>query len=439
MSDGAAHAGFSRAAGRLGSSRLPLLLGLGLLAAFAVRLLLLPTYGLRGDMDQYARWAYRLATDLPFGAAYDLDMSYMPVLVAIFGALARAVPAFAVAPDAGDVVVRIALKVPPLLADVAIAAGLAVLLRPRRPLAVAAVLAFLLVPASWYLSAGWGQFDSIYVALCLWTAILAMRDRQLATGILLGLAMMTKPQALFLAAPFAGYLVGRWGLRRSVLVGLVAGAVAAATWLPFLPHGGLSAYLGDLDYYQNQLYPVLSARTWNAWWLVQEPLAGERWLSDSAPLLGPFTARHLGIAMTAIGELLVLVAVLRRPSRVNLLAGMAAATMVAFCLMTGLHERYAFPALVFLAPLLADRRIIAAWAVLATSTSLNLVAAAPPFDLPPGGLVPLAGPLGLAAAMANVAATGALLWLLVRGRLGNGLLPGADQGAATKIAPSASS
>ncbi len=43
--------------------------------------------------------------------------------------------------------------------------------------------------------------------------------------------------------------------------------------------------------------------------------------------------------------------------------------------MTSMHERYAFAALVFLAPLLGRRPVQVAWAILAVAISLNLVAA----------------------------------------------------------------
>ena len=394
--------------------RQPLLaiLGLGVVVAIGVRLLVLPSYVLLGDLDQYARWAHHLATDLPFGAAYRQDFSYMPVLVGVFGALAGVVPAFASAGDAADVGVRIALKVPALLGELAIVAGLFTVLRERPPLTVAAILAVLLVPATWYLGAWWAQLDAVYVAICLWAAIAASRDRHWAFAVLLGLAMMTKPQALFLAAPFAGYAIGRWGVRRAALVGLVAVAVAMLTWLPFVPYDGVADYLRNLDYYQNGEYPILSVRAWNPWWLLQTALAGDAFVLDSTPLLGPLTSRHLGIAMTAVAEGMVFVTLLRRATPERLYLGLAAATLVAFCLMTSMHERYAYAALVFLAPLLARRSVQIAWGILAVAISLNVVAGAPPDVL--GPIIPMGGAIGTAGSIGMIAASGVVLFALVR-------------------------
>ena len=393
-------------------------LTLGFLAAVSVRLALLPGFVLLGDLDQYARWAHHLATDLPFGAAYRQDFSYMPVLVGMFGALARLVPVFQTAGDASDVAARMALKVPSLLGDLAIAAGLLAVLGKRPRHAVTATLAVLLVPATWYLGAWWGQVDSVYVALCLWAAILASRDRLWLFACVLGLAMMTKPQALFMVAPFAGYAIGRWGVRRAGLVGLAALAVALLTWLPFVPYGGIADYLRNLDYYQNNQYPILSVRAWNPWWLLQGAIGGDRFVLDSAPVIGPFTPRLLGIVATALGELLVFAAVRRRATAERLFLGLAAATLVAFCMMTSMHERYAFAALVLLAPLLDRRPIQLVWGVLAVAISLNVVAAAPPGEI--GPIIPLGGPVGVGGSVAMIVGTIVVCWVLIGDRSDRG-------------------
>ena len=130
------------------------------------------------------------------------------------------------------------------------------------------------MPLTWYVSAWWGQFESIYVLLGLLAAILVLADHPIPAAAALGLAVMTKPQALPFLVPFAAYALGRYGWRRAAVLGAVAGAVAAATWLPFLADGGPSRYLGNLGHYQDQVFAVLSLRAWNVWWLVQEPATG---------------------------------------------------------------------------------------------------------------------------------------------------------------------
>ena len=401
-----------RAAG-VGSRRETSLLVIGVVAAITLRAILVPFNGGWGDLDDYAEWVHRLATDVPFGAAYRLDISYMPVLVAVFGTLAHVVPGFATATDASDLLVRIALKLPPLVADGASAAGVYLLAGGRRPGRAAAALAVLLVPATWYLSSWWGQYDAIYVAAAVWVAVLAVRDRSIAAGVLLGLALMTKPQALFLAVPFVAWMLGRWHVRRGVGVVFLASLVAAGTWLPFVPWGGLSDYLRGVGSLQNGLFSLLSVEAWNFWWLIQGGVAGGGFVSDSTAILGPLTPRMIGLIMTFVAEALIALAMIRKPTKDRLLLGLAAATLVSFCLMTTMHERYAYAALVFLAPLLARTAVRVAWAILAVTVTLNIVAAAPP-NQHAGSLIPLFGPIGAAGSAAMIVATIVVLTLLIR-------------------------
>jgi hypothetical protein len=386
-------------------------LAVGLLAAAILRLALLPAVGLRADTDQFVGSVHQLATGLPLGEAYRLDLSFPPVMVYVFWALAHLVPAFGTAADAGDLTARIAIKAPAAVADLGLALGVAYLLRERPRWAIGAALAVAFLPLTWYVSAWWGQFESIYVLLGLLAAILVLADHPLPAAAALGLAVMTKPQALPFLVPFAAYALGRYGWRRAAIVGVVTGAVAAATWLPFLADGGPSRYLGNLGHYQDGVFAVLSLRAWNAWWLVQEPATGGAFLADTGRLLGPVTPRLLGYALAGLGELAVFLAVLRRPTRDGLLLGLAASVLVAFCLLTTMHERYSYGAVIFLAAATSGRARAAAWAVLAVVATANVIAAIPPSTVP-GSLIPLGGLVGIAGSLAILGAAAGVVLLL---------------------------
>jgi Gpi18-like mannosyltransferase len=255
--------------GRVWSRRDRIWLAAGLIAAAILRLALLPAAGLRADTDQFVGWVHQLATGLPLGEAYRLDLSFPPVMVYVVWALAHVVPAFGTAVDTGDLTARIAIKLPAAAADIGLALGVAYLLRARPRWAIGAALAVAFIPLTWYVSAWWGQFESIYVLLGLVAAILVLADHPILAAAALGLAVMTKPQALPFLVPFVAYALGSYGWRRAVVLGLVTGAVAAATWLPFLADGGPERYLGNLGQYQDGPFAVLSLRAWNAWWLIQ--------------------------------------------------------------------------------------------------------------------------------------------------------------------------
>jgi hypothetical protein len=94
--------------------------------------------------------------------------------------------------------------------------------------------------------------------------------------------------------------------------------------------------------------------------------------------------------------------------------GLAAATLAAFCLMTSMHERYAFATLIFLAPLLDRRPVQVAWGSLAVAVSFNVFAGAPPDQI--GPIIPIAGPIGTAGSVAMILSAVIVFVLLVRER-----------------------
>jgi Gpi18-like mannosyltransferase len=384
-----------------------------LVLAICLRLLLLPTQGMRPDLDQFAQWAHAFAMGLPLGHAYRLNLSFPPVLTYLIWALGNLVPSFATATDASDVGVRVALKIPASLADLGLALGVAYLLRNQPRRAVAGALLIALVPVTWYVSAWWGQFESIYVLLGLVAAILLLADRPMLAAVALGLALMTKPQALPFLVPFAAYALGRYGWRRAAMIGTLTLATAAVTWLPFVADGGPARYAANLNYYQDGMFAVLSLRAWNVWWVLQELFAGGSFVADNVPLIGPITPRLLGYVMGGLAEVAVFLLVLRRPTREGLLLGLAATVLVAFSLMTTMHERYSYGAVIFLLPvaLAAARRERAAWVALAAAVAANLVAAVPESALPASlsGAAAALWPIGCAAILGAAALTVAVL------------------------------
>jgi hypothetical protein len=386
----------------------------GFVVAVALRVLLLPTDGLRGDLDQFVLWVHGLATE-PFGEAYDQNLSFPPVMVYIWGLLASIEPAFRTVTDAGDPAIRALMKAPASLADLALGGIVAYELRARPGWAVAAGLGVLLHPAVIDVSAWWGQYESIYVLFGLIAYLLAVRGHSLPAAAVLAVALMTKPQALPFIVPFAAWFLARDGVRGAVLAGIVGAVVIAILWAPFVAAGGPAGYLRNLAEYQGDIFAILSLRAWNVWWLVQELLAGGNFVSDQGAIAGPITLRHVGYAIAGIFELVVFLAVYRSPTKRTLALGLAAAVLVAFMFLTTMHERYAFGALVFLALLIADVDIRLPWLVFGAAFTLNLLAAIPPTP-EIGRLLPVGGVLGVVGSLVMLAITIAVLHALLRER-----------------------
>ena len=403
-----------------------------LVVAIVVRAVLLPTPGLSGDLDQFVLWVHGLAT-APFGNAYDQNLSFPPVMADIWGLLAAIEPAFRTATTAADPAIRAIMKTPASLADLAL--GLLVVwhLRATPRWALLGGAAILLHPAVVDVSAWWGQYESIYVLGGAVAYVLAVRGHSLWAAAALGVALMTKPQALPFLVPFGAWVLARDGWRGALRAALVGAVVIALLWLPFLAAGGVQAYAHNLTTYQGDIFAILSLRAWNLWWLVQELLAGGQFVSDQGAIVGPITLRHVGYGLALLGELAVFGLVYRARSPRALAYGLAAAVLVAFCLLTTMHERYAFGALAFLVLAFPDRR--AGWLALAFGAvfTLNLLAAAPPTPAI-GTVLTVSGPLGIAGSIAMLAILGATL-AMVRAEGDASGAAGATSGAPSEDPP----
>jgi len=403
----------------------PLLL---LLIAFAVgiviRLLLLPTDGFRGDLDQFVVWVHGIAVG-GLGNAYDQDLSFPPVMAYIWAFLAAIQPAFQTATDASDPGIRVLMKLPASLADIGLALLVLYALRDRLVWGIVAAVAILLHPAVIDVSAWWGQYESIYLLFALAAVILAINDHDWLAAAALALAVMTKPQALPFLIPFAAWFWARGGLRGFVTAAAIGAAVVVVLWLPFIPAGGPGKFLESLAGYQNGLFAVLSLRAWNVWWILQVVGAGGQFASDQTRVLGPLTLRDIGYGLTALFEAVVFIAVLRDPRPRTLILGLAASTLIAFCFLTTMHERYAYGALVFLMLLLVERPVRAVAIAFGIVFTLNLLAAVPPTPQI-GALLPVGGVLGLTGSIVMVTLAIVCLRLVAAG-------PGTN--AATADAP----
>jgi hypothetical protein len=363
-------------------------------AGIAVRLWVIPARGLEGDIDQFVLWVHGIAVG-GWTHAYDQDLSFPAVMAWIWGLLAAAEPAFRTVTTAADPAIRAIMKLPASLADLGIAAAVVWWFRDRPRLAVLAAAAILLWPATWYVSAWWGQYESIYVLPAVLALLAARAERPGLTAALLAVSLMTKPQALPFLVPFAAWFLATQGLR-GTLRGLVIGAVVVVLlWLPFIAANGPLNYLHNLGTYQNTIFGVLSLRAWNPWWLVQELGAGGDFVADGTAILGPLTFRTLGFLFAGLLALVVFVAVFRRPTADQLALGLAAVSLAAFVALTTMHERYAYPTLVFLLLGIGRPAVAVTWVVFAVTFALNLVVAIPP----EGWVIPAARLLGIVGAV----------------------------------------
>ena len=176
-----------------------------------------------------------------------------------------------------DTWLRMLLKLPAVLADFGLAACVAWILREKPVWAGIGAVAVLLHPATWYVSAWWGQYESIYVLAALLAVLFAVGGRDGLAAAAVAVAVLTKPQALPFLVPFAAWFLARGG------IGGLAPRHRDRSWpsqsscgCRSSPQAGRCATCGNLGEYQNDIFSVLSLRAWNFWWIVQDVAGGRR-------------------------------------------------------------------------------------------------------------------------------------------------------------------
>jgi hypothetical protein len=337
--------------------RLIALLGIGL----AVRLALLPAGGYGYDLTLMQLWAERLITRplVRFYASPEV-VDHLPGDLWLLWLLGRAMDLV----ELGALVPQIALKLVPTLADVGIGVLLFLLGRrlagPDAGLLAAAL--YLLNPASIFLTAIWGQWDSVSAALALIAVWLVIRgDPAWTLPPLTWAALIKPPFAALLPLDLLSFVWRhvvphtRWGGTQSTTESLMASLgelaltavicvlLARALLLPFdVGVGPLPARWDLLERlrYSLDLYPETSVNAFNLW---ATPLVGNR-EPDAQPLLG-VAVRTWGLALFGAAYLLILARYWRRPDARAFIWAAFAISFAAFMLPTRVHERYLLPAI----------------------------------------------------------------------------------------------
>ncbi len=248
-------------------------------------------------------------------------------------------------------------------------------------------------PAVIALSAVWGQVDSVPALLVLSSLLLLFTGRQslqreLGAFLLFAGAVAMKPQTGFVLPVMLYALYRRYLHRRragdlvdGILAVAVIGAVSFAAWaisgLPFDlgPRGLVHLYNQS-----GSLRPVTSANAFNLWGLLgfwrQDSTAPYAFGGGPLPVVGTHAAQ-LGVIAFVVLVAYVLWQSHRaiehgvHEGRVLTVAA-AVSGLLAYALLTRMHERYMFTSLVCFAPLLFVRQLRLTYAVLSGLFLLNL-------------------------------------------------------------------
>jgi Gpi18-like mannosyltransferase/uncharacterized membrane protein (UPF0136 family) len=329
-----------------------------LLAAFFIRLFFVGNEGFKTDVTTYTAWALSLSQH-GFATFYSTVgfADYPPGYFYVLAVVGKIWHAFFAAHDASFAILRMLVKLPAILADLGV--GLLLYATVRRfssaGLALGAAALYLFNPATIYISASWGQVDSISGGLALLAiyALLRSEDRARTAWIVFAWlsfasSLLIKPQAAVLLPLLIAFAFTDPRRRRertiATLVGIGAALLLAlALTEPFHPSNPLAALTWLLQRYAfgSNVYPYNSVNAFNLW-----ALRGTLWMPDTQSILGlPQYLWGLILTVAAIG--LVVWRYLQERSDAALLQGCAIIALAFFVLATRMHERYLFNGLLF--------------------------------------------------------------------------------------------
>jgi Gpi18-like mannosyltransferase len=355
--------------------------------AFCIRVLIAPHVGFYGDLRLFKMWASRL-DEVGLHKFYvqgqfaDYPPGYLYVLW-LLGKLS-ATPGY------------LLLKLPAILADLGLAwiAGTFAAriaptsLKERLPVRALVAAAVLFNPAVIALSTVWGQVDAVPALLVLSSLLLLFTRpqsvrREIGAFLLFAVAVAMKPQSGFVL-PIMLYALYRRHLHRRPRSELLAGALRIAApgvlALDLWSVSGIPFGLGPAElvrFYRDSasVYPVTSANAFNLWGAVG--FWRDDSMGDHAVTVAGISALHFGLLIFAVGLGLILWRLHRAIERGAdearaLTVAAAVVSILAYALLTRMHERYMFLSLACLAPLVFLRPLRLALAGLSALFVLNL-------------------------------------------------------------------
>lgn len=372
-----------------------------LFTALLLRLWLAPMRGHVHDIEQLKAWTETAVTTNPLAIYSTSTANYSPLgllPLILMGHLYQALfsPEF----DTSSTTLTALLKLPGITADLITAAILFFYLTQQfnRRWGFIGLAAYALNPAVIYNTAWWGQLESL-VALPMLLAVIALANGRIRWAwFWLAVAVLVKPQAAVIAPVIfvVSLYSGGW---RKVAQGVSAAVITTfIILLPFILAGQLPALIAQIRASTGtQLFLTMNAH--NFWYLVtlgRGSFAARETnpILDNEPLLGPLTGWQIGLGLYFIWTLFICWRLVAASHQLKLSEKLfttyslpavhcslptvywaSAAMIIGFYMLPAeAHERYLFPGLALLVPLLpGGRPYQLVYLLLTTTFLLNLL------------------------------------------------------------------
>ncbi|CAN5801820.1 hypothetical protein BH20CHL5_BH20CHL5_05180 [soil metagenome] len=327
-----------------------------LLAGLTIRVAAMVGSGHQGDITALARWAERVVST-GLGGYYSAggDANYPAVLYLLW--------LLGTAFDGTSLLTAVrAISIPfdIILGATLYRAGWS-LAGPHAGLLAAAL--YLLNPGAVLAGAFWGQLDALGTAAVVGSLIALASRRYGISGVLAVSAVLVKPQFGIAAVILLAVIVFRDdGVRRSEALARATLGGLAAYLAVTVPLGLAPADLVEIVSESSERMAFASLHGFNAWGL----LFGFE--TDDGPLV------YLGLALLAAGVMLSVSLLRMRRDIAGTFAVAALVALSIYFLPTRVHERYLFPVIALLTPLVAFQpKLLRPYVALSGAFSLSLL------------------------------------------------------------------
>ncbi|MEH6586191.1 MAG: NPCBM/NEW2 domain-containing protein [Halioglobus sp.] len=348
------------------------MLALLLVAAF-IRIFYISAAGYERDIELFKIWS-ETATLHGITNIYEKTWcDYNPGFLYVLNVIGHIYQYFSPSFERDTYLFQFLIKLPSILADLAITALIFLQLRNKlgsKPALLSAAF-FAFNPAIILNSAYWGQVDTVPTLIAL-LAIIALKEDHFRLSVaLITTAILTKTQMVMLLPIILFVTYKRRGLVELASCLVVAWLSYVIIIFPFFIDGKahivVEKLLGAVG-----AYPFLSLNAYNFWWLISGGTARD--VLDTGYFYGLLSYKSIGLIMLGLLFALLIHHLNKKPlSEKKIYLCCALAFFGFFMLPTQMHERYILPALPFL--LLASsesKSLKVVYALLSASIFFNL-------------------------------------------------------------------
>lgn len=299
------------------------------------------TVGYETDIYLFKTWG-EMVNDLGYSRVYhsDVFLDYPPGFLYVLGFLDSLRELFKI--DIGSNAYTMMIKLPSVLGD--IAAGFIIYKLGEKfsskATALFASAIYLFCPAIFINSAVWGQADGFCLMILLASLLLLYSGKTLPSAVVYGLAVICKPQMLIFAPVYLFYTLYRRDIK-----GLILGVFSAIITImlvatPYIQNFDylwlISKYKSTMDYYS---YYTINA--YNIWGMF-----GKNWAGLPEEGVGAFILNWYAPVLATLACGFIMWKARDKKHVIFPAAAVLMSTVYIFAVK--MHERYLFPALIFI-------------------------------------------------------------------------------------------